>query len=107
VNVDNNSPIGYGMPNKTAVMFYRSPVFRTRIPYEEWDRNVVASYPEKDVLLSGWLLGENVIARKAAVVDLIYKNGHIILIGLRCQFRAQSHGTYKFLLNGLLYPENE
>jgi hypothetical protein len=54
--------------------------------------------------LSGWLLGEDVIARKAAVVDTSYKSGHIIMIGFACQNRAQSHGTYKFLLNALLYP---
>jgi len=49
-------------------------------------------------------MGEDVIARKAAVVDAKYKKGHIILIGFRCQHRAQSHGTYKFLFNALLYP---
>jgi hypothetical protein len=65
----------------------------------------VAAYPEEDILLSGWLLGEDALARKAAVVDTQYKKGHIILIGIRCQHRAQSHGTYKFLLNSLLYPE--
>jgi len=85
-------------------MFSRSPAFTTWVPSEEWDRKVVASYPEENILLSGWLLGENMIARKAAVVDVKYKKGHIILIGIRCQFRAQSHGTYKFLLNSLLYP---
>ena len=66
---------------------------------------MVARYPEKDVLLSGWLLGEDRIARRAAVVDVKYKEGHIVLIGFRCQHRAQSHGAYKFLLNALLYPE--
>ncbi len=50
---------------------------------------------------------EDVIARKAVVVDTTYKDGHIILIGIRCQNRAQSHGTYKFLLNSLLYPDKE
>jgi hypothetical protein len=65
----------------------------------------VARFPENDVLLSGWLFGEDVIARKAAVVDIQQKEGHIILIGFPCQHRAQSHGTYKFLLNALLYPE--
>jgi hypothetical protein len=47
------------------------------------------------------------IARKATVVDMRYKEGRIILIGIRCQSRAQSHGTYKFLLNALLHPERE
>jgi hypothetical protein len=104
IKVDNKSPVGYGMPEEAAAMFSRSPAFSTRVPQQEWDRKVVASYPEENILLSGWLLGENVIARKAAVVDVKHKKGHIILIGFRCQYRAQSHGTYKFLLNSLLYP---
>jgi len=106
IKVDNKSPIGYGMPGEAAAMFSRSMAFNTRVPPAEWDRKVVASYPEEDILLSGWLLGEEALARKAAVVDTKYKKGHIVLIGFRCQFRAQSHGTYKFLLNALLYPGN-
>ena len=105
IEVDNQSPIGYGMPKEAAAMFSRSLALNTRVPDAEWDRKVVASFPEENILLSGWLLGEDVIARKAAVVDVKHKKGHIILIGFRCQFRAQSHGTYKFLLNSLLYPE--
>jgi hypothetical protein len=105
IKVDNKSPIGYGMPKEAAAMFSRSLALRTWIPSGDWDRDVVASYPKENVLLSGWLLGEDVIARKAAVVDLKYKKGHIVLIGFRCQHRAQSHGTYKFLFNALLYPE--
>jgi hypothetical protein len=107
IEVDNKSPIGYGMPEEAAAMFSRSPAFATWVPSGEWDRKVVASYPEENILLSGWLLGEDIIARKVAVVDTKYKKGHIILIGFRCQFRAQSHGTYKFLLNSLLYPGTE
>jgi hypothetical protein len=107
VKVDNKSPIGYGMPGEAAIMFYESMALSTRIPPNGWGRKVVARFPEDDILLSGWLFGENVIARKAAVVDLQYKKGHIILIGFPCQHRAQSHGTYKFLLNALLYPEGK
>jgi hypothetical protein len=105
VKVDNKSPIGYGMPSEAAIMFYRGMALSTRIPPEGWDRNVVARFPKDDILLSGWLYGEDVIARKAVVVDTRHKKGHIILIGFPCQHRAQSHGTYKFLLNALLYPE--
>jgi hypothetical protein len=106
VNVNNKTPIGYGMPAEAAVMFSDSPVFRSQVPRGEWDRTVVASYPGKEILLSGWLLGEDVLARRSALIDVTYKNGHIILIGFCCQHRAQSHGSYKFLLNALLYPEN-
>jgi hypothetical protein len=107
IEVDNTVPIGYGMPEKSAAMFSDSLAINTRVPPADWDRKVVASYPESDVLLSGWLLGEDMIARKAAVVDTQYKKGHIVLIGFVCQHRGQSHGTYKFLLNALLYPQPE
>jgi len=107
IKVDNKSPIGYGMPSEAAAMFYQSLAFTTRIPSTgDWkERTVVASYPEDDILLRGWILGEDVIARKAAVIDAKYKKGHIVLIGFRCQHRAQTHGTYKFIFNALLYPQ--
>jgi len=86
-------------------MFVRSLAFDTNSPPYNWERKVVATYPEDDILVSGWLLGEKYLSRKAAVVDTKYKDGRFILIGIRSQHRAQSHGTYKFLLNALLYPE--
>lgn len=107
IQVDNETPIGYGMPKEAGAMFVNSLALDTSQPGFEWNRKVVATYPEDNILLSGWLLGEDVIARKAAVVDTTYKDGRIILIGIRCQNRAQSHGTYKFLLNALLYPDKE
>jgi hypothetical protein len=106
IYVDNKSPIGYGMPAEAAAMFYRSLAYTTRIPSTgDWERKVVASYPDDDILLRGWILGEDLIARRAAVIDAKYKKGHIILIGFRCQHRAQTHGTYKFIFNALLYPQ--
>ena len=106
LKVDPASPIGYGLPEETPAVFSDSVAMATWVPaLTEWDRRVVASFAEEGVLLSGWLLGEDVIARKAAVVDTRHKKGHIILIGVAAQMRAQSHGTYKFLLNALLYPE--
>jgi len=107
IDVDNTTPLGYGMPEKAAAMFSDGLALSTRVPSAEWDRKVVASYAERDVLLSGWLLGEDVISRRAAVVDMQYKKGRIVLIGFPCQNRAQTHGTYKFLLNALLYPQPE
>ena len=108
IMIDNTTPLGYGMPKKAAAMFSDGLALSTWVPPSgDWERKVVATYSETDVLLSGWLLGEDMIARKAAVVDTQYKKGRVVLIGFPCQNRAQSHGTYKFLLNALLYPQPE
>jgi hypothetical protein len=104
VKVDQNAPIGFGIGEETAAMFSDSLAMETWVPSGAMDRRVVAHFPEDNILLSGWLLGEEHLARKAAVVDVKYKKGRIILIGIRCQNRAQTHGTYKFLFNAMLYP---
>ena len=105
LKVDNTSPLGYGLEEEVGAIFSQSLAFETWTPPVDWDRKVVAYYPEDGILMSGWLLGEDYLARKAAVVDARLKKGHIALVGIRAQHRAQSHGTYKFLLNALFYPE--
>lgn len=100
-SVDSTHPLGYGLSDSLAVVFSDSPAFQTRIPSGEWERTVVVRYPEKDLLLSGWLLGEKQLVRKAAVVELRYQKGIISMIGIRCQHRGQSHGTFKLLFNAL------
>ncbi len=105
LKVDNTSPLGYGLDEEVGAIFSQSLAFETWTPPVDWDRKVVAHYPEDGILMSGWLLGEDYLARKAAVVDARLKKGHIALIGIRAQHRAQSHGTYKFLLNAIFYPE--
>jgi hypothetical protein len=105
LDVDPTTPIGYGLAEMTPAVFSGSLAMDTWVPPMGWDRKVVASFPERNILLSGWLLGEEEIARKAAVVDVSHKNGRIILIGIAGHHRGQSHGTFKFLLNTLLYPQ--
>ena len=105
LDVDGTTPLGYGFAGKVPAVFSKGPVLETWVPPAGWDRKVVASYAKDGVLLSGWIRGEDIISGKAAVVDCEWKKGRIVLIGIRAQHRAQSHGTYKFLLNALLYPE--
>jgi glutamine amidotransferase-like uncharacterized protein len=70
------------------------------------DRNeqveVISSYMDRDILQSGWLLGEPLIARKAAMVAVSHGEGRVVLIGFRPQHRAQTHGTFKLVFNALL-----
>ncbi len=50
-----------------------------------------------------WLLWEKYLQRKAAVVDSPIGSGHVILFGIRPQYRAQSYLTFKMLFNSMLY----
>ncbi len=99
VTVDTSHPIAYGMPHEAAAFFINSPAFEVK-PREGVE--VVAEYPSTNLLLSGWLLGEQVIARRAAVVHARVGNGHIVLLGFRTEHRGQPHGTFKLLFNSIL-----
>jgi hypothetical protein len=59
-------------------------------------------YADRDLLQSGWLIGEGTLAKKAAMVAAKYGDGRVILIGFRPQHRAQTHGTFKLLFNALI-----
>lgn len=103
VKIDNGHPLAYGMREEAAILFNSSQAFQTIIPYGKYDRKVVAYYPEENVLLSGWMLGEEKLYKKAALVDLRIGKGRIILYGFRVQHRAQTYGTFKLFFNALYY----
>jgi hypothetical protein len=104
VKFDNAHPLAYGMPSEgLAVYLSGSPVFEIA-PNDHNERyEVVVRYAGRDVLESGWLLGEETIAKKAAMVSARLGDGRVVLIGFRAQHRAQTHGTFKLLFNAL-YP---
>ncbi|MCI0642514.1 MAG: hypothetical protein L0Y72_08075 [Gemmataceae bacterium] len=103
---DPSHPVGYGRPSALSVYFARSQAFEVvksddKTSEDVKDINVVCRYADKDVLESGFLQGEDVIAGKAAVLDVSYGNGHVILLGCRVQNRAQPHGTFRLLFNAI------
>jgi hypothetical protein len=61
----------------------------------------VARYPDSGLLASGWLVGERLIAARAALLDAPVGSGHVILFGMRPQYRAQSYLTFKMFFNAL------
>ena len=64
---------------------------------------VIARYPSdpKNILLSGWALGQDKIAGKAALVEVTMGKGKIVLFGFRPQYRGQSLATFPLLFNAI------
>jgi hypothetical protein len=97
VKLDTRSPLTYGMPSGIALWSEQSPA---------WDApegQIVARYPDKGVLASGWLLGEKYLVNKAALLDVPMGSGHMILFGMRPQYRGQSYQNFKLFFNALVY----
>jgi hypothetical protein len=92
-------PVTWGLPSEPVVMFERGPAFTTNASFHG---AVLARYPEdSNPLESGLLLHPETIEDKIAALEVPYGNGRIFLYGFKPQWRAQSHGDYKFFLNAL------
>ncbi len=101
VNINNEHPLAYGMPDEGLILFWSNPAFEiVPNPHNELYQTVVR-FKEKDLLQSGWLIGEKYLAKKAALVSTQKGEGRIVLIGFHTQHRCQTHGTFKLLFNCL------
>jgi hypothetical protein len=96
--VDNTAPLGKGMRDQVAGYFTNSSAFEVTDPANV---RTIARYAEKDVLLSGWMLGEKYIAGKTALAEADFGKGKIILFAFRPQHRGQSWATFPLLFNAL------
>ena len=110
IEIDPTHAVAYGMPSRAAAFVFFSPVFglgESERPAADSAKVtdeglvVVARYPKANLLQSGWLLGEEVLAGRAAVVEAALGRGRVILLGFRVQHRGQPHGTFKLLFNAL------
>jgi hypothetical protein len=119
--VDTTHPLAFGMKDTVAVSFNRSRAFsidKQRKTGEggteeiadapEPDVEVIATYAAKDLLMSGWAMGEDrYIAKKPAMVKAKYGKGAAILFAFRPQFRAQPRGTFKLIFNAIYEGASE
>ena len=67
----------------------------------EREVRTVAHYATTNVLASGFLSGESIVAGKPLLVDVRYGKGHVVLFGFRPQFRGQTYGTFRLVLNSI------
>ena len=101
VTVDPSHPVMTGMPERSKIFVARSPIFTVT---DEFEGSVLAKYaPEGSPLLSGYLLGVEHLQGYAAALDVRHGDGHVVLLGLRPQWRGQPFGTFRILFNAALY----
>ncbi len=102
VAVDKSLAANWGLDQNTDVYFDNSPVFNI-------DKTAVAGGKIKPLawfsngtpLRSGWAWGQNYLKDGVAAFEADYGKGKVYAFGPEITFRAQTHGTFKWMFNQL------
>ena len=104
IKLDTTSPITRGAPllessrDESIAWVEGSLAFETTSD----DARVIARFADaKELLLSGWLLGGEKLAKKAAIIEVKRGKGRIVMFAFRPQYRGQSIATLPFLFNAI------
>ncbi len=93
------SALTLGLPKELDMMFDESPAWKLAPEADKssWVGGYVGSKP----LRSGWAWGQEKLEGSAAVVDLPYGKGRVVLFGPEAVYRGQQHGAFKLIFNAL------
>ncbi len=102
VTVDKSQTANWGLDAATDVYFDNSPVFKL-------NPNAVSSGQIKPLawfgsatpLRSGWAWGQSYLQDGVAAFEANYGKGKVYAFGPEITFRAQTHGTFKWMFNQL------
>jgi hypothetical protein len=104
VRVDQSQPLAWGMPAQADVYFDNSPVFRLGPDAASRGVTPIAWFDSPAPLRSGWAWGQHYLDGGVAIAEARVGKGRLVLCGPEITFRAQPHGTFKFLFNALRKP---
>ena len=100
--IDNTHKLAYGMPEKGLILLRGNLALAVKQGNSNEDHKVVVSYPEERLMQSGWLIGEEQLARKAALIESKMEDGRVILYAFAPQCRALTDATFKLFFNALI-----
>jgi hypothetical protein len=101
--IDNTSPLAYGMEERAMVFYDESPAFRLAPEAALQGVKPVAWYDSPTPLRSGWAWGQQYLDQAISIVEAPVGKGRVVLFGNEVAWRAQPHGTFKLLFNGIYY----
>ena len=104
VAVDSTAAGALGMGRRAIVMYDNSPVFRLAPDAAARGVTPLLWFDGAEPLRSGWAWGQNYLEGGVAAADARVGKGLVRLIGPEALFRAQPHGTFKLVFNGLIAP---
>jgi hypothetical protein len=103
VRVDTAHPLAWGLGEEVDVMIgTNSPAFRPIDDAETNGLRRVAWFDTPTPLRSGWAWGQEHLENGVAIAEAQVGKGTLVLFGPEILFRAQPHGTFKFLFNGIV-----
>ena len=103
LDVDNKHPIAAMLPSTLPAYFINSSAFTA---VSDANVRVIARYAKENLLLSGWLLGEDKLSGQIALAEVSMGKGRIVLFGFRPQHRGQAWATLPFIWNALSTAAN-
>jgi hypothetical protein len=100
LELDTTQAVARGLRSETIGWFQNGPAFEV---LDSTVTHIIGRWPDDParLLLSGWVLHPERVAGKAAILDVQQGNGHVVLFGIRPQYRGQSIATYPLLFNSL------
>lgn len=101
MQVDSSVPMNYGMGESAYIMFNRSPVFKLSPSAANKGVKPIAWFGDEEPLRSGWAWGQSYLKNGVTAFEAQMGKGKFYAFGPEITFRAQSHGTFKMLFNGL------
>ncbi|MFZ5929126.1 MAG: M14 family zinc carboxypeptidase [Acidobacteriota bacterium] len=101
MTADPKHPLAFGMPAEHYATSTGGQFFEIEDTASPRRPQVFVRYAQKNLLASGWISGERVMAGKAAAVETPLGEGRVVLFGFRPQFRGQTFGTFRLVLNAI------
>src|SRR5690606_19544824 len=101
VAVDKTAPSAAGAADHVDVYFNNSPVFRLHPNAAARGVRPVMWFDSERPLRSGWAWGQNYLEGGTTAFEAAVGQGKAFVFGPEITFRAQPHGTFKFLFNAI------